>query len=92
MKNWLIGTGLVIGGGITTLILFSLGVPHKTAAIVGVSVATGGFIIQMVSAFRIKSSFDRQEKLVQKEFEETVRKARELPLEKAIELLLKHIN
>lgn len=92
MKNWLVGTGLVIGGGVLVVLLIVLGLPRQVAVGVGMAVSIGGFAIQMYTAFSMKSSFERQHRMAQQEHEALMERAQKLPPEQAIQLLLGNIK
>ena len=92
MKNWLIGTGIVIGGGLLAIVLVICGLSNKAAAVIATAVSTCGFIIQMYAAFSMKVSFERQSRLVRQEHEALMDRARKLSPEEAIRLLLRNIK
>lgn len=92
MKNWLIGTGMVISGGILIMLLEVMGLSRQAAVSIGVAVSVGGFVVQVYTAFSMKSSFERQHKLAQQEHRALMKRAQELPPEQAIQLLLGRID
>lgn len=92
MKNWLVGTGLVIGGSILVLLLVELGLSRQVAVGIGTAVSVGGFIIQMYSTFGMRASFERSHRAAQREHEALMKRARRLPPEQAIQLLLGNIK
>lgn len=92
MKNWLIGMGLVIGGGILMILLTILGLSRQVAVGISMAVSVGGFIIQMYVAFSMKTSFERSHREAQREHEALMKRAQRLPPEQAIQLLLGSIK
>ena len=75
MKNWLVGTGLVIGGGVMVMLLMALGFSRQVAIGIGMAVSIGGFIMQMYTAFSTKASFERSHRLAQQQHEALIRRA-----------------
>lgn len=92
MRNWLIGTGLVIGSVGLGALLVALGASRQFAVIISIAVATLGFIIQMHTAFSMMASSKREIKKSRQEYEALMRKAQELSPLEAIELLLKPLK
>lgn len=92
MKQWLVGAGMVIGGSMVWVLLMVLGVPRPVAVGIGMACGIAGFIIQMFAAFSMKAAADKDLHRMQVEHEELLRRARELPPEEAVALLLKSIK
>src|SRR5262245_47571600 len=90
MRNWVIGASLVVGSGIVIIGLTYLGVPYKTAAVIGVIVAVGGFILQMVSAFGMRNTYERSHREREAAHRAVLEQAARLPPEQAVQLLLKN--
>ncbi|MBI2065005.1 MAG: hypothetical protein HYT62_03075 [Candidatus Yanofskybacteria bacterium] len=92
MKNWLVGTGVVISGGFLVVLLMALGVSRQISFGIGVPFIVGGYIIQMYAAFSMKAFYERQDRLAQREYEALMERVQKLPPEQAIQLLLDNIN
>ena len=93
MRNWLIGSALVIGGGLLVVILTVLGFALPVAKGIAIAVATAGFIIQMYAAFSLRASFVRERKraqLARQAHAEVMERVKGLPPEQAIPLLQGH--
>jgi hypothetical protein len=89
MRNgFFFGTALVIGGALLIPCLIALGLSHHVAAVIGMVVAVGGFIIQMYTAFKVHFSFEREWKQKQQEHEALMEEVKHLPPEEAIRRLL----
>ena len=89
MQTFYIGTGMVIGGvSLMMPVILLLGFSKMTAGIVGMSISTIGFIIQMYAMFSIRASFEQESKLLEQKHEAVMEKVKTLPPEEAIELLL----
>ena len=90
MRDFLIGTAMVIGGGLLFMLLPLFGFSHQHAVIMGATVSILGFCVQMGGAFSVKNAFERDLQQSQQEHEALIRRARELPPEEGIQLLLKN--
>lgn len=92
MRNWFIGTGMAIGGGVLALLLLAVGFSRDAAFGIGMAVAVSGFIMQMHTAFSMRASFERKDRLAREQHEALMRYAKQLPPEQAIRLLLGNIR
>lgn len=88
MRGFLKGTVLVVASSIVVPALTALGVSFKLAVGVGAGLAIVGFVIQMCSAFVMKDRFEREEREKDIGHEKLLDRARELPPEAAVQLLL----
>ena len=86
MRNWFIGTVLVVLSPIILLLFLTFDWPHPKLAAVGF--AAVGFAIQVYAAWRVRSQHERQQALAQRRHEEIMAAAKSLPPDQAIELLL----
>lgn len=89
MRNWLIGTGLVISGGVLAIAMMALGFPRLAVVGISIAIATCGFVIQMYTAFSGKMSFERGLREKQRQHEALMKRAQKLSPEQAIQLLLR---
>ena len=89
MRNWIIGAIIVIGGALVGYTLYACGIPKGVACIVSVAVSTIGFCMQIRAAFKLKCDCERELRQAMEEHRQTMEKARTLPPEQAIELLLR---
>ena len=89
MKKYLFGTVLVSISAILFVILMVNHTPKNIAAPICISIGVIGFIIQMLTAFSIRSNANKEITRVTKEHTELLEKAKTLPPEEEIKLLLK---
>ena len=92
MKNWLVGTGVVIGASMVWALLIAAGVPHFVAAGVCGVLALAGFALQVYAALSMKAEGERSIRRMQQDHEALLRRARELPPEEAVRLLLDNVK
>ena len=78
MRNWIIGTALVIGGALVAFALVAVGVP-PTVSCIGIAVSTTGFLIQMYTAFSTKARFEREQRASLKAYADVMQRAATLP-------------
>ena len=89
MKNYIVGTVLLIAGGILMVVLRAQGVTHQIAAMICMSISLCGFIIQLCAIFGTKLSFDKKLRQTQEAHEAKMRAIKDLPPEEAIQELLR---
>jgi hypothetical protein len=90
MRSFYLGTGMLIGSVVFIMpALLLLGFSRPTTAIVGIAISTIGFVLQMYAMFSLRASFEREIESSQKRHEAVMEKAKTLPPEEAIKLLLK---
>lgn len=92
MRSLYIGTGVLIAGvSLVMPLMFLLGCSKLVCAIVGISVSSVGFVIQMYSMFSLWNCARQEQKILQERHEMVMEKIKELPPEEAIELLLQDL-
>ena len=89
MRSLYIGTGVLIAGvSLVMPLMFLLGCSKLVCAIVGISVSSVCFVIEMFSLWNCAR---QEQKILQERHEMVMEKIKELPPEEAIELLLQDL-
>ncbi len=92
MKAFIIGSSLVIIGGLSVYAMAAFGVPKPWSAAIGIAICAIGFIVQMCSLFGTKRAHDRHMRNARMMHGRIMAEASSLPPEQAIDLLLKRIR
>ena len=88
MRNYAIGTGIIIVGATVFIVMAAFGVSVAVAGGITIAVATVGFVIQMVSAFSVRAGYEREHDAAEAEHQAVMARAASLPPEAGIALLL----
>ena len=99
MKNYTIGTAMVIGGVVVIALGLLVGIPRNVSVGLGMAISTLGFVFQMHASLKMRAEFnrevanlDREMQTLQADHEAFVREIQDLPPNERDDRILEKIQ